>query len=72
MPEPVARRVLAKPPLFMTPSTATPPGSAPADFRSVAGPHRKGEYASGPLGRESHHLLGLETFRNERVMNKGG
>ena len=56
----------------MTPSTATPPGPASAGFCSVAGPHRTGKYASGPLGRKSHQLRDLETFRDARVMNKGG
>ena len=58
--------------LFMTPSTATPPSTASGGFPSVAVPQRTVEYASGPLGRESHDLRHLAAFRDEFATNKGG
>ncbi len=62
-----------EPPLFMTPSTATPPEPASADFCSVAGPHRSGGYAFGPLGRKSHQLQDLD-FRilGQFIASSGG
>jgi hypothetical protein len=56
----------------MAPSTATPPDTTSGVFRSVAIPHRTGEYASGLLGHENHHLRHLAAFRDESAMNKGG
>jgi hypothetical protein len=51
---------------------ATPPDTTSGGFTSVAVPQRTGEYASGPLGHESHHLRHLAAFRDESAMNKGG
>jgi hypothetical protein len=56
----------------MTPSTATLPDTTSGGFTAVAVPQRTGEYASGPLGHESHHLRHLAAFRDESAMNKGG
>src|SRR6056297_2212509 len=61
-----------RPALFTTRSTAAPPVPASAAFRSVAHPHRTGEYASGALGRKTPHLQDLTTPRDERVENKAG
>jgi hypothetical protein len=61
-----------EPALFTTLPTAAPPGPASEPFRSVAGPHRTGEYASGPLGRETAQPQHLAAPRDGRVVKKAG
>ncbi|MEX2499487.1 MAG: RHS repeat domain-containing protein [Wenzhouxiangellaceae bacterium] len=56
----------------MTQSTATAPSPASAAFRSVAHPHRTGEYASGALGREAPQLRDLEPSRDGWAMDHPG
>ncbi len=60
------------PGLFMTQPTATAPDPTSATFRSVANPHRRSDYASGSLGRETPHLQGLEPSRYVWIMNNPG
>ena len=69
---PFNRLILHSPALFTIPPTATPPGPASAAFRSVAHPHRTGEYASGALGRKTPHLQDLTASRYGRMVNKAG
>jgi len=52
--------------------TAEPPGPASGAFRSVASPHRTGEYASGPLGREMPQPQDLAAPRDGTMVNKVG
>jgi len=60
------------PALFTIPPTATPPVPASGAFRSVAHPHRTGEYASGALGRKTPHLRDLTASRYGRMVYKAG
>jgi len=61
-----------KPALFTALPAAAPPGPVAAAFRSVAHPHRTGEYASGALGHETPQPQDLPPPRDGRVVNKAG
>lgn len=58
--------------LIHRPSCCGAVSPASAAFRSVAHPHRTGEYDCGALGRETPHPLGLTTPRDGRAVNKAG
>ncbi|MFN2333221.1 MAG: LAGLIDADG family homing endonuclease, partial [Wenzhouxiangellaceae bacterium] len=64
--------VMAKARLIHHPSYCGAVRPASAAFRSVASPHRTGEYACGLLGRETPQPLGLTAPRDGRVVNKAG